>query len=77
MPLVKAKNFPNRIFAEQAQQGLESEGIPSIIKSPNIGVLGAGGFNIPQGADLYVNVELLERAREIIDTFFGNFLMSN
>ena len=71
MPLIKLKNFPNRGFAEQAQQILANEGIPSIINSPDFGVIGAGGSNIPQGADLLVDEKYLEKAHEIVHTFFN------
>jgi len=72
MPPVMLKNFPSRIFAEQAQQLLAAESIPSMIKSPDIGMLASPGSNIPQGADLYVPEEDLERAREIVLTFFDH-----
>ncbi|MEW6275768.1 MAG: hypothetical protein AB1556_11775 [Bacillota bacterium] len=72
MSLVKLKNFPNRVFAEQAQQILVNEGIPSIINCPDFGIIGAGGSSIPQGADLCVDEEHLERAYDIINTFFDN-----
>lgn len=54
MKMVKVKNFPNRIIAEQAQQSLEAEGIPSIIQSPDVGIFGTGGVSFLPGADLYV-----------------------
>jgi len=64
MPLLKLKNFPSRIFAEQAQQILECEGIPSVIFSPDVGITGTAGAAIPQGVDLYVPAEFAERAYE-------------
>jgi hypothetical protein len=69
--MVKVKNFPDRIFAEQAQQILEKEGIPSILQSPDIGILGAGGSSsLPQGVDLFVSEEFAEKAREILTALF-------
>jgi hypothetical protein len=69
--MVKVKNFPDRIFAEQAQQTLEKEGIPSILQSPDIGILGAGGSSsLPQGVDLFVSEEFAEKAREILTALF-------
>jgi hypothetical protein len=69
--MVKVKNFPDRIFAEQAQQTLEREGIPSILQSPDIGILGAGGSSsLPQGVDLFVSEEFAEKAREILTALF-------
>ncbi len=71
MALVKLKNFPDRIFAERAQQSLEHEQIPSIIQSPDAGFTGAGGIWAgPQGADLYVEEEHVDRAREILEALF-------
>ncbi len=55
MKMVKVKNFPNRAFAEQSQQSLEAEGIPSMLQSPDVGILGAGSSSsLPQGVNLYV-----------------------
>jgi hypothetical protein len=69
--MVKVKNFPDRIFAEQAQQTLEREGIPSILQSPDIGILGAGGSSsLPQGVDLFVSEEFAEKARAILTALF-------
>ena len=71
--MVKVKNFPNRIFAEQAQQSLESEGIPSMLQSPDIGILGAGGSSsLPQGVDLYVDEEHAEKAQQILTALFDS-----
>uniref|UniRef100_A0A7C1F3F9 DUF2007 domain-containing protein n=1 Tax=Ammonifex degensii TaxID=42838 RepID=A0A7C1F3F9_9THEO len=70
MALVKVKNFPGRIFAEQAQQLLEREGIPSVVKSPDAGVFGSTGTVLPQGADLYVPEEFAEKAREVVLALF-------
>jgi hypothetical protein len=69
--LVLAKNFPDRLYAERARQTLDAESIPSIIQSVDAGFLGAGGaFGLPQGADLYVPREYLERARELLNDLF-------
>jgi hypothetical protein len=69
--MVKVKNFPDRIFAEQAQQTLEREGIPSMLQSPDIGILGAGGSSsLPQGVDLFVSEEFAEKARQILTALF-------
>ena len=71
--MVRIKNFPNRIFAEQAQQSLESEGIPSMLQSPDIGILGAGGSSsLPQGVDLYVDEEHSEKAQQILTALFDS-----
>ena len=71
MALIKIKNFPDRIFAERAQQTLEHEAIPSIIQSPDAGFTGAGGIWAgPQGADLYVEEEYVAQAKEILESLF-------
>lgn len=70
MPLVKLKNFPSRIFAEQALQILEREGIPLVIFSPDVGITGSSGAIISQGVDLYVPEEFAERAYDLVFAFF-------
>ena len=71
MKMVRVKNFPNRMFAEQAQQSLESKDIPSILQSPDIGILGAGSNgSLPQGVDLYVPEEFAEEALKILTALF-------
>ena len=71
MSMVKVKNFPNRIFAEQAQQSLEKEGIPSMLQSSDIGILGAGSDgSLPQGVDLYVPEEFAEKALQMLTAIF-------
>jgi len=71
MDLVKVKNFPDRMYAERARQTLDVEGIPSIIQSVDAGFLGAGGaLGLPQGADLYVPGEFVERPRELLNDVF-------
>jgi hypothetical protein len=72
MPLVKVKNFPNRMFAEMARETLRQEGVPSWIRSPDIGILGTTRDAVPQGADLYVEEEHATQARELISALFGN-----
>jgi hypothetical protein len=70
MAFVKIKNFPSRMMAEQAQQNLDQEGIPSVIQSPDMGLIGAGGSGLPQGADLYVPQERKEEAWPLIQSLF-------
>ena len=72
MPLVNIKNFPSRPFAEMARATLEEEGIRSWIRSPDIGILGMTGHPVPQGADLYVDAEDADRARDIVSALFGD-----
>ncbi len=46
---IMVKNFPSRLFAEQAKEILEDNGITSIIKGEDIGILGPGQAMGPQG----------------------------
>ena len=71
MKLIKIKNFPDRLTADQAQQRLKEEGIESVIQSLDVGVIGSFGGALPQGADIYVREEEAERARNIMKEFFG------
>jgi len=69
--MVKVKNFPDRVFAEQAQQRLEREGIACVLQSPDIGILGAGASSsLPQGVDLLVSEEFAEKAHDILEALF-------
>ena len=74
--LVMIKNFPNRMFAEMAQQLLEIEKITSVIKAQDYGFAGAaagGGLDIfsGNGVDLYVEEEFSEKAEEIVRTQYN------
>jgi hypothetical protein len=74
--LVLIKNFPNRLFAEQAQQTLEAEGIHSMINAQDFGFPGAaagGGLDIfsGQGVDLYVDQENAIMAEEIVREIYN------
>ncbi len=71
MRLIKIKNFPDRMYAERAQQSLLHEGIPSVIQAIDAGILGAGGAaGLPQGADLYVEEDRAEEARLVLNELF-------
>ncbi len=71
MALRFVKNFPDRLYAERAQQTLEEEGISSVSQSPDAGILGAGAAaGLPQGADLYVEEEFYPQAREMLNDLF-------
>ncbi len=71
MALIRVKNFPDRMYAERAQQTLADEGIESILQSPDIGILGAGGaVSLPVGVDLYGEEKAAARAGEILNVLF-------
>ena len=71
MRLVKVKNFPDRMYAERAQQSLAETDIPSVIQAPDAGILGAGGAaGLPMGADLYVPEEYAEDAKHLLSELF-------
>jgi hypothetical protein len=64
VPLVKVKNFPNRMTAEMASEILEQEGIPS-------GVVEATGWPVLH-VDLYVGAGDVARAKDILSATFGD-----
>jgi len=71
MKVVKVKNFPDRMTAEQAQQRLKEEGIECLIQSSTVGITGSFGAVLPQGADVYVSEDVEKKAQKILDEFFG------
>lgn len=71
MKLVKVKNLPDRMTAEQAQERLKEQGIESLIQSTEVGMFGSFGVGTPAGVDLYVREELVEKARKILNDLFG------
>jgi hypothetical protein len=72
MKLVKIKNLPDRITAEQVQQRLKQERITSVLQSPEVGMFGSFGVGTPAGIDLYVREEQQERAKKILRDLFGD-----
>jgi len=71
MKLVKVKNFPDRMTAEQAQMRLKEEGIECLIQSSTVGMTGSFGAVLPQGADLYVEEDVVDKARTVLEDLFG------
>ncbi|MBI5027213.1 MAG: DUF2007 domain-containing protein [Nitrospirae bacterium] len=72
---VQVKNFPSRLFAEQAKELLENNGIISIIKGEDIGMVGPGvgfGTSWPHGINLWVPEDDYQDAKILIETFFNN-----
>lgn len=72
MKLIKVKNFPDRMTAEQAQLRLKEEGIECLIQSQAVGMFGSFGVGTPVGVDLYVREELEKQARKILDDLIGD-----
>jgi len=55
------------------RQRLRKEGILCWIISPDLAMLGGmPGGRVPQGADLYVDDEDAEQARELVSALFGH-----
>ena len=71
---VEVKNFPSRLFAEQAKELLENNGIVSMIKGDDIGIIGSGvyGTSWPHGISLYVLEEDFEKSKSLIESFYGD-----
>jgi hypothetical protein len=72
MKLVKVKNFPNRMTAEQAQLRLKEQGIECLIQSQAVGMFGSFGLSAPVGVDLYVREEQEKEARKVLDDLIGD-----
>lgn len=77
MALALVKNFPNGMYAEMAQQTLEKEGIPCVVKGSGGGsgpvVLQSAGGTWPftgVGVDVYVSDEDLPRAKELLEAIY-------
>jgi len=65
------KNFPNRGFAEQAREILESNGIGSLVQSADPGIMGSSSASMAQGVDLFVDAEHSEQALQLIDALYN------
>lgn len=65
------KNFPNWAFAEQAKEVLLHNDIPSVLKSPDTGMLGTTTASMAQGVNLYVEEEYSQRAAELLNALFN------
>ena len=68
--IILIKNFPNRIFAEQAKEILERNEISAVLKSADVGILGTASSSLNIGVNLYVEEEEAERAAELIDALY-------
>ena len=68
--MVFIKNFPSRLFAEQAAQSLEHAGIHCIITTKDYGLTGSGSNMNLEGVDLYVDEEDVDEARSMLSALY-------
>jgi hypothetical protein len=62
------------MYAEEAKEMLEEEGIPSLIQSQYTGMIGMdsiGTLGASSGVDLFVSEESLSHAQELLQMYFG------
>lgn len=65
---VPFRTLPSRLYAEMLKEALEKEGIPSIIKGDDVGImLGSYSTTSPVVVSVWVQEENLERAEQIAD----------
>lgn len=65
---VPLKSLPSRLYAEMVQEALKKEGIPSIIKGDDVGImLGSYSTTSPVEITIWVPKEQVERSEEIAD----------
>jgi hypothetical protein len=65
---VPLATFANGFEADLARERLEAEGIPVLLKGPQVGMFGAGfQGSFMGGAELFVPSPELERARALLD----------
>ena len=69
--LVLIKNFPDRAFAEQAQQILKQKDIGCMLKSADVGILGTATSSLLIGVDLYVEKMQATEATNLINAIFN------
>ena len=63
---VPLKSLPSRLYAEMVQEALKREGIPSIIKGDDVGImLGSYGTTSLVEVTIWVPEEDVERSEEI------------
>ena len=65
--LIKWRSFPGRLYAEMVAEALRKEGIISIIKGEDIGILGGSSFatSSPGKVTVWINENDRDRAEEI------------
>jgi hypothetical protein len=63
---VPFRSLPSRLYAEMLQEALKKEGIPSIIKGDDVGImLGSYSTTSPVTITVWVQEEDVERSEEI------------
>ena len=67
---VLINNFPDRAFAEQAQQVLKQNNIGCVLKSADVGILGTTTSSLLIGVDLYVEEKHAAEAGNLINAIF-------
>ncbi|MGB2697694.1 MAG: DUF2007 domain-containing protein [Candidatus Zixiibacteriota bacterium] len=67
------RSFPSRLYAEMLQKALEKEGIPSIIKSDDVGImLGSYSTISPVEVMVWVPEEDFEKCAKIADEMLNH-----
>ena len=67
------RSFPSRLYAEMLQKALEKEGIPSIIKSDDVGImLGSYSTISPVEVMVWVPEEDFEKCEKIADEMLNH-----
>lgn len=64
---VPLATYPNGFEADQAREVLEADGIPVLLKGPQVGIFGAGFQGALQGGvELHVPSPELSRAKSLL-----------
>jgi hypothetical protein len=68
---VKIRSLPGRLYAEQMQDILKQEGVPSLLKGDDVGIFGpgAGSGSSVLEITLWVPEEFSSRARELVEAY--------
>ena len=67
------RSFPSRLYAEMLQNALQKEGIPSLIKSDDIGImLGSYSTISPVEVMVWVPDEDFEKSEKIADEMLNH-----
>jgi len=69
--MVLIKNFPNRLFADQAKAILAENSISCVLKSADIGILGTASSGAVQGVNLYVPEKDRQKAYELLNALYN------